>query len=286
MQPGTNPTNPKPLDDWNGARGARWATHHEWLDRSFAAFGAAALNAACLHPGEHVLDVGCGAGATTLELVRHVQPHGRVLGVDISEALLQRARERARAQPTTQATLDFELADASRHAFAPGSFDVLFSRFGVMFFADPPRAFTHLHAALARGGRATFVCWRSPAENPWFHLPLRALQGVLPPGPPADPLAPGPFAFADRHRIESILRQSGFSDIAITPFDAPLYVAADADESFDQTLRIGPFATMLEGHPEDVRQRGRAAIRAALAEHADAHGVSLAGATWIVRARA
>ncbi|WP_394846831.1 methyltransferase domain-containing protein [Pendulispora brunnea] len=273
--------NQRQIDDWNGARGARWLAHHEWLDRSFTAFGEAAFSAANLRPGEVVLDVGCGPGATTREIVRRVLPGGRGVGVDVSGPLIARARELA--QGTNVA---FELADASRHGFAPESFDVLFSRFGVMFFDDPEGAFAHLRTALRPNGRLAFVCWRGAMENDWFRVPYRALQAVLPNMPPVDPLVPGPFAFGDQQRIERVLRQAGFTNMAIAPFDAPLYVAADADESLDQTLRVGPFASMLAEQPEDVRRRGLTSIRTALAERATDQGVSLSGAAWIVTASA
>ena len=227
--------------------------------------------------------MGCGTGATTIELSSRVQPGGKVTGVDISEPLILRARDRARAH---EARIDFELADASRHPFAAGAFDVLFSRFGIMFFDDPEGAFGHLRAALAPGGRAAFVCWRDVAENEWFSVPYRAARKVLPQQPPPDPYAPGPFAFGDRDRLESILHRGGFTGVTITAFDATLYTAGSVDEALDQSMRVGPLARMLAEHSEDVRQRGVAAIRAELAERATAEGVALGGATWIVTAHA
>ncbi|WP_394836487.1 methyltransferase domain-containing protein [Pendulispora rubella] len=271
--------NQRQIEDWNGPRGARWLAHHAWLDRSFTAFSEAALRAANLRAGEIVLDVGCGPGATTHEIAQRVAPGGRVVGVDVSAPLVQRARELV--QGTNVA---FELADASLHPFEPGAFDVLFSRFGVMFFDEPERAFAHLRAALRPDGRVAFVCWRTAMENDWFRVPFRALQDVLPHLAPADPSAPGPFAFGDRHRVERTLRAGGFANIAMTPFDAPLYVAADADESLDQTLRVGPFAGMLAEQSEDMRQRGLSSIRASLAARATGRGVTLSGAAWIVTA--
>src|SRR5262249_51171730 len=135
----------------------------------------------------------CGCGATTLALARHVGPGGRVLGVDISAVMLERARERARAANLAQ--VEFANADAQTHAFAKEAWDCVYSRFGVMFFADPARAFANLRSALRRGGRVSFACWRAMPENPWVMVPIAALTTFLTPPPPPPPGAPGPFAF-------------------------------------------------------------------------------------------
>lgn len=140
--------------EWNGKSGETWRDNQERLDRMLESYGEAALAAGAPAPGERVLDVGCGAGVTSLALAARVGPTGRVLGVDISEALVTRARERI--PPSAQ--LAFELGDAGQMSLAPVSFDLLFSRFGVMFFDDPPAAFAHLRAALKQGGRIAFAC--------------------------------------------------------------------------------------------------------------------------------
>src|SRR6185503_20850430 len=169
-------------------------------------------------PGERIVDIGCGGGDTTLALAERVQGHGFVLGVDVSRPLLQRAT--ARAANTPEYPVRFVEADAAGYAFERGSFDALFSRFGVMFFADPAAAFANLRRALKPGGRMAFVCWRSEGENPIMTVPLTAAKKRIPvPPPPADPTAPGPFALADRARLERILQTAGFASIAITPHD-------------------------------------------------------------------
>src|SRR5690348_10762670 len=181
-----------------------------------AVFGQAAIDAAAPMTGERVLDVGCGAGASSLALAARVGPGGQVLGVDISEPLISRAR--ALAPPDTPVL--FQVADASSVALPEGAFDILFSRFGVMFFDAPTAAFTHMRRALRPGGRVAFVCWRGAAENDWVRLPMGALKGIVPPSAPPDPEAPGPFSFGDRARVAHILTAAGFTDIAIAPFDA------------------------------------------------------------------
>ncbi|RZM87081.1 SAM-dependent methyltransferase, partial [Bradyrhizobium genosp. SA-3] len=141
---------------------------------------------------------------------------GQVLGVDISEPLIARAR--ALAPRDTPAL--FRVADASSAELPEGAFDILFSRFGVMFFDDPTGAFAHMRRALKPGGRAAFVCWRGAAENDWVRLPMGAIKGIVPPTALPDPEAPGPFSFGDPGRVGRILTAAGFTDIAIAPFDA------------------------------------------------------------------
>ena len=278
--------NAQQIDEWNGNSGARWVEHQEWLDRRLAAFGAAALAAAAPRAGECVLDIGCGAGATTLELARAVAPSGSVTGVDISEPLLGRARERAGAAGLAA---DFIAADASRHAFSAGRFDLLFSRFGVMFFDDPVGAFRHLHGQLASTGRLAFVAWRAVTENDWFRLPLKAAFAVLPPQPRPDPCAPGPFAFADRERVHAILVEAGFKDVGFAPFDAPMLQGSgdDAvDAVMDEILRVGPIARLLADAPDTTARKAEDGIRTALAARQADGRLVLSGGAWIVTAHA
>src|SRR2546423_10023308 len=146
--------------------------------------------------GERVLDVGCGAGASSLDLAARVGAGGHVLGVDISEPLISRAR--ALAPQDTPAL--FQVADASSTELPEGAFDILFSRFGVMFFDDPTAAFAHMRRALKPGARVAFVCWRGMAENDWVRLPMGAMEGILPPTAPPGPEGSGPFSFGDPGR--------------------------------------------------------------------------------------
>jgi SAM-dependent methyltransferase len=236
--------------------------------------------------GERVLDVGCGCGQTTLDLAHRVGSTGFVLGIDISTVMLDRARELART--TGLGPVRFENADAQTHAFVSDSFDVVFSRFGVMFFADPEGAFANLHNALARGGRLAFVCWRSLPENPWMAVPIAAaLQHVDPP-PILAPDAPGPFAFADAQRVRGILTGAGFDDVTLAELDETLTVGGggELDRTVDFLLQMGPTAAALrEASPAKVSQV-QAAVREVLVPyHQDGVGVRMASASWIVSAR-
>ena len=264
---------------WNEAAGPTWASLQAPLDRQLAPLGHAAMAALAPKAGERILDIGCGAGETSLELARAVAPGGEVLGADISGTLLAVARRRAETVPG----VSFVEADAQTHPFEPDRFDAVFSRFGVMFFADPPAAFANIQRALKPGGRIAFVCWRSMPENPVMILPMMAALPFLPPPAPPEPGAPGPFAFADPDRIRAVLGAGGFADIGVTPHDEKVG-AGDLDTVLAMTLKIGPLGAMLREHP-DKHDTVIAAVRAALAPHEGPDGVKLDSATWIVTAR-
>ncbi|WP_159983392.1 MULTISPECIES: class I SAM-dependent methyltransferase, partial [unclassified Novosphingobium] len=168
--------------DWNGRSGERWATNQQRLDAMLAVFGEAAIAAAAPAQGEKVLDVGCGAGASSFALAELVGAQGRVVGLDISAPLIAHARALARAD----APVEFRVADAAADLGLSG-FDLLYSRFGAMFFDDPAAAFTALRGALKPGGRLAFVCWQGASENDWIRLPMGAIRDLLPPPPPPAP---------------------------------------------------------------------------------------------------
>ncbi|HWA62483.1 MAG TPA: methyltransferase domain-containing protein, partial [Caulobacteraceae bacterium] len=187
---------------WNTLAGATWVAMQDKLDRQIAGVGAATIAVLDPRPGEKILDVGCGCGASSLELARAVGATGEVLGLDISAPMLEVARRRAAEAGLAQAR--FQVGDAQVWPFEPGTYDALFSRFGVMFFADPTAAFSNLRRALKPDGRMTFLCWRTVADNPIMTVPGAAAAKLFPAEPPAsppDPNAPGPFAFADGERL-------------------------------------------------------------------------------------
>jgi ubiquinone/menaquinone biosynthesis C-methylase UbiE len=279
----TPPTdNTEQRDYWNGAGGERWVTHQQALDRMVRPFGAAALERLACRAGEHVLDIGCGCGDTLIALTEAVGPSGSVTGIDLSLPMLERARARLPA-----ATLI--AGDASAHRFER-AFDAVYSRFGVMFFADPPAAFARLRAALVPGGRIAFVCWRAPAENSWASVPFAAIRAVLPDAPPGvqdRPGSPGPFAFAERDTVESVLRTAGFSAIQIEPFDAEVELTSTGlADAVHFAVTAGPAARLLAQASAQDKERATKAVRAALAPHLRGDRIALHGATWIARARA
>jgi SAM-dependent methyltransferase len=273
--------------DWNGQSGERWVANQARLDAMVAMFGHAAIEAAAPASDERVLDVGCGAGTSTLALAARVGPGGQVLGVDISEALIGRARALAPQDSSAR----FQVADASSADLPAGAFDILFSRFGVMFFNDPTAAFAHMRRALRPGGRVAFVCWRGAAENDWVRLPMGALKGILPLSEQPNPEAPGPFSFGDRGRVSRILTAAGFTDIAIAPFDASVPFGeggtrdAAIDDAVKMTLEVGPLSRALADQPDDIRARAAAEVRAVFAGLPGERSVMIGGAAWIVMAR-
>lgn len=273
--------------DWNDQSGKRWVAHQARLDAMLAVFGQAAIETAAPVTGERVLDVGCGAGASSLALAALVGPRGQVLGLDISEQLIDRARA---LSPQDTSAL-FRVADASSAEFPEGAFDILFSRFGVMFFREPTGAFAHLRRALRPGGRVAFVCWRGVAENDWMRLPMGAIQGIVPPTAPPDPEAPGSFSFGDRGRVARILMAAGFTDIAVEPFDTSVPFGtgptrhAAIDDAVKMALEVGPLSRALADQPDDIRASASAAVRAAFADRSGERSVMIGGAAWIVTAR-
>ncbi len=275
------------IADWNGRTGERWVANQARLDRMLGAYGAEAIAAAAPGAGEQVLDIGCGAGAGSLEIAAQVGPSGAVLGVDVSEPLVARARELA----ADVANARFQVADASRALLPVEQFDLLFSRFGVMFFDEPAGAFAHMRRALKPGGRLVFVCWRGAAENDWVRLPMKAIAPIVGAPAPSPPEAPGPFSFGDKARVERILREAGFVDIAFAAIDHPITFGegetrqAAVEDAVDLAFQVGPLTRALADQPDAVRQQAIPLVREAFAAKAEGEAVVIAGAGWVVTAR-
>jgi SAM-dependent methyltransferase len=267
---------------WNDRAGRDWTDLQQVMDRILSGIHGPLMAFAAPKAGEHVLDIGCGTGTTTMALADAVGAGGVVTGLDISEPMLGLARERAQGR----ANMRFVLADASAHPFVP-EYDLLFSRFGVMFFDDPPAAFANLRRALKPGGRLAFVCWRALADNPWASVPLAAGKPFLPEMPPSDPLAPGPFAFADAVRVRSILEAAGFSGIDVALHDNAMNLGTDLGFAAAMNLRIGPLSRAAAEADEPTRAKILEAVNGALASFVAGNGViAPPAACWLVAARA
>src|SRR3954466_6330614 len=268
---------------WNGPAGQRWADRQAAQDVLLKPVADLVVDRAGFTTGERVIDVGCGSGATTVAFARKVAPAGVVRGADVSEPMLARARQAA----PKELPIDFVRADATVYPFEPGSFDVLASRFGVMFFAAPVRSFANMRKALKPSGRLTFACWREPRENPFFMAPLAAVYKHVPKLPPQGPEDPGPFAFAAETRVRRILGDAGFTGIEMEPCNLALDVAIGRgiDAAVQGALEIGPAARALEGQPEDVRTAATRSIREAPAAYASGGSLLLPASIWIVPAR-
>jgi SAM-dependent methyltransferase len=272
------PANEDQIKYWNEKAGPEWVEMQERMDGYLAAISAALLAFADVRPGMAVLDVGCGTGATSLALAR---AGAVVTGADISRPMLELARKRA---GEAGLAIHFAEADASAFPFKP-EFDLIVSRFGVMFFDDPVAAFANLRRALKPGGRLAFVCWRAPQENLWASAPVAAAKPLLPEQPPPDPLAPGPFAFASRERVADILAHAGFVGIKIEPYDGVMPLGNDIPFIAAQTLQFGPLSRMIGDADEATRAKVIEAVKGAMSRFANADGeITPPSACWLVAA--
>jgi SAM-dependent methyltransferase len=274
--------NAEQIEYWNSSSIARWVTHQTALDLALRPFGSAAIEKLRVRDGDRVLDVGCGCGDTCFELARLTGAKGAVCGIDVSAPMLARARERA-----ADSRVEFIEADAGATPLG-ARFDALFSRFGVMFFADPTAAFRQLRAALVSGGRVSFVCWRGWSENPWASVPWNAARAHVPDAP-ATLEAPGPgaFAFADPHLVRRTLLDARFTQVQLEKFDAPVvFSTTGMARAVEFACAAGPVARLLGDAPEAVWALVRASIAAALQRYRVGESVALGGGSWIVTAHA
>ncbi len=269
---------------WNGPPGEKWVKNQQVMDASLADATAGLFALAAIRSGERVLDIGCGSGQTSLMAADAVGEGGQVTGVDVSKPLLVLARSRAQGR----ANVAFIEADAATHDFAPRH-DLLMSRFGVMFFDNPAAAFANIRRAAAPAGRLAFVCWRALAENEYAAMPFEIAKKIMPPLPPSDPFAPGPFALADGDRLQGILVDAGFSDIALARHDGWMPMGATPEQAGIQATSLGPTARALARLGDaDLSARVLAAVTDAFRAYPRGEGGTIACriACWLVSARA
>jgi SAM-dependent methyltransferase len=246
------PANPDQAAFWN-ARGEQWVAHQAALDARLAPVSEQLLALAAARPGERIVDVGCGTGATTLALAELVGATGSVLAVDISAPMLAFARRTSAKRGHKQ--VHFLHADAQSHRFEPEAHDLLLSRLGVMFFRDPVAAFANLLATLRPGGRLIFVCWAPLEDNPWFREPLAVGVSRLGPPEPQPPRAPGPLALAETGYIEAILSAAGFVERRTETLTIELTGAATAEEEAIFACQVGPLTRLIEARNPDPATR-------------------------------
>ena len=277
-----NSVNRAQIEFWNGPTGQKWAKHRTDMDRNLADVGAAAMALADAKAGERVLDIGCGNGSTSLMLADAVGPTGDVLGVDVSQPMLAIARTRSAAT-----NVRFIEADAAVYPFAPDR-DLIFSRFGVMFFVEPAAAFANIRKAGAKGARLAFVCWRKVEDNEWAMRPWTVAMPFLPPHKEAPPNAPGPFGLADRDRTRAILAEAGFRDIAVEPFNGHMRLGNSPEHAALQlTSLMGPTSRALRNADEATRAKVREVIAKDMAAfQGNAPEIAPGTACWLVSAKA
>jgi len=274
------PTNDEQTTLWNGSAGRAWIEVQPLLDEILEPFGDLLVQAVATRSAHRVLDVGCGTGATTLAVARLLGVKGEVVGVDISEPMIGVARARA-AHDDSTAT--FICADAQTRPFEPASFDMMISRFGVMFFENSVSAFANLRRAATDDAELCLLAWRGAVDNPFMTTAERAAAPLLPNIPAREPDAPGQFAFANSGRVARILEESGWADIDIQPVDVPC--AFPEKELVPYFTQLGPLGRVLHEADEPTRARIIQTVRAAFDPYVDGNEIRFNAACWQISAR-
>lgn len=266
---------------WNEDGGSKWVENIDFVEGMLTPLNEKLISALRAEEGETVLDVGCGGGKTSIEIAGQVGSEGRVLGLDVSEPILNVARERG----VSIGNLDFQQHDAASAELGSEQYDLITSRFGVMFFDDPVQAFSNLHGALKTTGRLVFLCWRGVEENPWLGRTAKAAFEIVPPADdtPPDPTAPGPFSLGDPAHLENILTSAGFSDVNLEAVDIDLPLG-DLDTACSFLLKMGPAAEAIKDASDGDKVKVEKAIRDVLESFKQEKGIFTPSACWIARA--
>lgn len=268
---------------WDGPRGAHWAAEHDHYRRMLVGFGDRLIAAVGARPDERWLEVGCGNGDLAVQLGSTVGPGGAVMGVDLSEAMLDVGRQAAASAGLAQ--VSFVRADAQVHAFEAASFDGLLSRLGVMFFDDPPVAFANLVAALRPGGRVVLLTWRELAANEWLMVPVSAALAYVPMANLDDPSVPGPFSLSHQDRVRALLAGAGLDRIELDAVDEPIWLGSGSGDALGFLQRSEMARRLVGGADDAVAAEVWAAVARALDDRAGPDGVVLDGGAWLVTAR-
>ncbi len=266
---------------WDGEEGAHWVAHAARYDAATPAYTARLAEIAAVRPDEIVLDIGCGNGQST-RIAARAASRGRVVGIDLSAAMLDHARAEAAAAGLTN--VEHVQGDAQVFAFEPASFDVAISRFGSMFFADPVVAFRNIARALRPGGRLALVVWQAMSANEWFReIGLALAVGRPTPDPP--PGTPSPFGLSSPEFVREVLTAAGFTDVAVEPSTATFHAGADADDAFAFVSSLGFTRFRLQDLDADQARAALDALRETLRAHQTEAGVVFESAAWLVTAR-
>lgn len=274
--------NVEQAEEWDGPGGEFWARHHDRFDATIAPHHALLMEAAAIAPGERVLDIGCGNGLTTRDAARAAGDRGEVLGVDLSRPMLALAERLAEQEGLRN--VRFDRGDAQVYRFPAASFDVVISRFGVMFFNDPPAAFANIASAVRTGGRLAMLVWGPVPDNEW----MVSIFGALAPGQPLPeppPGAPGPFGLADRDFARRTLTAAGFTDVVIDRSGQAWDMGPDADDAYAFLSELGPVQMLMERLDEPAKSQALENLRTVVADHATPDGVIFSSSAWVVTAR-
>jgi len=259
---------------WNSESANKWVTNNQSMDRLLAPLTENLFEIAQVQTGEAVLDIGCGVGTTTRQVGRTTGPDGRVLGLDISAPMLAAAREKSEA-----AHVSFLEADAASHDLSDAAFDLAFSRFGIMFFAEPIVAFTNIRGALTPGGRIAMACWGPRVDNPWFQMPADIVEKYFGSQPAMPARAPGPTAFGEKNYVEDILSNAGFENIQIETKTIELDAGDELQQAAKYALFSGPASRAVAQHKpdQDVLDAMVADVEARLQPYQTAEGIRISG---------
>lgn len=282
-------TQPRPSEEemWAGPSGERWLASAVGFEKTLQGIGDELLARAALSPGQHVLDIGCGAGAMSLEIAKRVAPGGSVTGLDISPDLVKEATRRATAT-NPAVPVRFVQADAARSGLPTARADLLVSRFGTMFFTDPYGAFAHLHTLIKPGGRTALAVWMSPKENPWM-AEMRKIMATHFDLPVVPPRTPGPFAFEEPDYLRDILTKAGFTGTDIVEWRTEMHVGGPGstpEAAVDFLLQAMSVAQRAAEAPEAVRAKVRADLIKRYSDFMTPTGVKTPAAVWFATAKA
>ena len=272
-------------DFWSGKGGDIWVERQNVMDTMLSPLGEAALNKLNFNEDENVLDIGCGCGHTTLNIAKRIGPSGKVTGLDISEPMLKRAKESAVEMSITNTS--FKCIDVQTEDLGDQIYSAAFSRFGVMFFEDSIAAFKNINKSLISGGYLSFVCWQSPAVNPWQSLFIQEVKKFIDlPSPP--PRSPGPFAFMESEYVSSILEESKFQDITIEGHEAEvnMFSGRSLSDSVKDYISINPVVTEMlkESSKNQIAEIVNSGIET-FSPYYSEKGLIFPSATWLVTAR-
>jgi len=246
-------TNTAQKEYWNSKQGQNWVTFQNDLDLLLRGVTEQLITTTKPEPGISIVDLGCGAGTSTFEFAGLIAPAGKIHGIDVSKPLIERARQRQ--QDLKANNVSFAIADAQEQSLGSGDYDLAVSRFGVMFFSDPEKAFRNIARSIRSGGRIVFAAWAGPEYNPWFTMPQKAAIERLGPVEPSDPDAPGPLAFRDAERVLGILSSAGLTNCQSAQVEIDLHHPGGLDPVLQLAPHVGPVARMLnakDGTPDDL----------------------------------
>jgi len=276
-------TKPTMSEFWNGEGGENWLRFQKTIRSSLHHFGETVMEESQIAEGENILDIGCGSGETTMSLVRRVGSLGSVHGVDISSLILKKTENFTLQHDN----LNFDCADAQTYPFEKKNYHLVFSRFGVMFFENPLKAFLNIQLSLKSGGRLAFICWQRVQDNPWVDLPLQLAIKHAGPPEPMDAESPGPFSFSEATKVKRILTDAGFSDICIIPYHTKLTVGNTLDESVLFLTHLGPASSIINDPclKSTIRSTIISDLHHELRPFKTSNGVELGASCWIVTAK-